>query len=299
MAPFVDETRKLIDAVVDDLQAEALGQFEAAYQQAKSSPSGQACVYIDGPEEFLEHGGLVALYSRPPFWVSKSWRYDSEGKHPVPHRTLRRIYRINQVFDKIASDTSFHLAFGSAFRARYLTNLRGEASLLESLTEDKGLIAANEAVRRLLSHVIPVVGNMPLRAVVHLRKKEPEVFVQYRNALTRITDEFLRGRKRLTKKDAAEIYHDNIESEVNRIQQAITSKRKAAANQLFAGAAGLFATVVIGGFALPIAPPIVAALKAGSAMLLGNVAKECFAHSNERMNDFYFLLRLSQAAAKN
>ncbi|MGA8270841.1 MAG: hypothetical protein WB919_04725 [Candidatus Sulfotelmatobacter sp.] len=154
-------------------------------------------------------------------------------------------------------------------------------------------------MRKLLEHIIPVVGDLSLRSVATLRKKEPDAFLRYRDALTRITDEFLRNHKHLTKKDAQEIFHDYIESEVRKIREAITSKRKSAAKQFAAGAVGLFASVAIGAFALPVPPPVVTAVQAGSALLLGNTAKECLAHSNERANDFYFLLRLTQAARRH
>jgi hypothetical protein len=180
MLPFVRDTQRFIEAAVNDLQSDVMCEFKATYQQPDSSPSGLPSVYIEGPEDLIEHGELVALYSKPPFWVSKSWRYDAEGKHVVPKRKLRSIFRINDIFENIASDTSFHLAFGSPFQARYLTNQQGEAAVLEWLSGDKELVAANDAVRKLLSHIIPVVGNLSLRAVVQLRKKEPDSFVRYR-----------------------------------------------------------------------------------------------------------------------
>jgi hypothetical protein len=299
MLPFFRETRDIIDAAANDLQADAMTEFKATYQRPDCSPTGQPTVYLEGPEDLIEHGELVGTYPSPPFWVSKSWRYDSEGKHIVPRQKLRNIFRINQIFDKIASDTSFHLAFGSPFQARYLTDLPGEATLLEWLAGDAEIVAENEKIEKLLSHIIPVVGDLSLRSVVALRKKEPEAFQRYRDALTRIIDEFLRSHKRLTKKDAEELFHDYIESEVRKIRQAITSKRKSAAKQFAAGATGLFASVAIGAFALPVPLPIVTAVQAGSALLLGNTARECLAHSEERTNDFYFLLRLAQAAGRH
>jgi hypothetical protein len=293
--PLVKRVSKFALSAAVDLQSRAMGEFAAVYQKPECSPTGRPTVYIEGPEDLMEHGELVGLYGAPPFWVSKSWRYDSEGKHVVPTRKLRRISRINQIFENIADDTSFHLAFGSPFQARYLTDLPGEAAILQGLADDPELVAANEAVRKMLSHIIPVVGDLSLRAVIRLRKTEQEAFSRYRDALTRIIDEFLRGHKRLTKKDADEIFHDCIESELRRIRQLITSKRKSAAKQFAAGAAGLFASVAVGAFSLPVPPPVVTAVQAGSALLLGHTARECLSHSEERTNDFYFLLRLKQA----
>jgi hypothetical protein len=299
MLPVVKMTSKFALSAARDLQSVAMSEFTATYQKPECSPTGQPTVYIDGPDDLLEHGELVGLYGSPPFWVSKSWRYDSEGKHGVPRRKLRRISRINQIFENIGDDTSFHLAFGSPFQARYLTNLRGEAALLEGLAGDDEIVTENENVRKMLSHIVPVVGDLSLRAVLRLRKKEPDAFVRYRDALTRIINEFLRTHTRLTKRDAEEIFHDYIESEIRKIRQAITSKRKSAAKQFAAGAAGLFASVAIGAFGLPVPAPVVTAVQAGTALLLGNTARECLAHSEDRTNNFYFLLRLTQAAGRH
>ena len=299
MGPFIKKTRRLIMLAAEEFRWDAMSDLNATYQKPDFSPTGLPSVYIDGPEDLIEHGGLVALYPAPPFWVSRSWRYDGEGKHVVPRRKLGSIYRINQIFEAIADDTSFHLAFGSPFQARYLTSMPGEAALLDLLSGNEELITANEAVRRMLSHIIPVVGDLSLRAVVRLRQKEPESFARYRDALTRIIDEFLRDHKRLSKNDAREIFQDYIDAEIRKIRRLITSKRKSAAKQFLAGAAGLFATVAIGAFALPVPPPVVTTVQAGGGLLLGSAAKECLAHSDERTNDFYFLLRLAGMAGKH
>jgi hypothetical protein len=296
---MIKKTRSIVNRAARDLRSEALTIVKATYQKPEFSPTGLPSVYIEGPEDLIEHGGLVALYGAPPFWVSKSWNFDKEGKYPVPTRKLGNIYRINQIFETIADDTSFHLAFGSPFQARYLTSMPGEATLLEWLTGDDDVLASNESVRNMLSHIIPVIGDLSLRAVVRLRAKEEESFARYRDALTKIIDEYLRDHKRLTKKDAREIYHDYIQSEVAKIRGLITSKRKSAAKQFLAGAAGLFATVAMGAFSLPVPPSVVATVQAGSGLLLGNVAKECLAHSDERTNNFYFLLRLTQLAGRH
>jgi hypothetical protein len=298
MGPMIKKTSRIVSLAAEDLRSEAIHALKVHYQKPEFSPTGLPSVYIDGPEELIEHGSLVALYKSPPFWVSPSWRYDQEGKHVVPTRKLGSIYRINEIFKTIAEETSFHLAFGSPLQARYLTSMPGEAALLELLTGDEELVTTNEAVRKMLSHVIPVVGDLSLRAVARLRNSEPEAFARYRDALTRIIDKFLRQHKRLTKKEAQEIFHDYIEAEVRKIRQLITSKHKSAAKQFLAGAAGLFASVAIGAFALPIPPPVVTTVQTGSALLLGSAAKECLAHSDERTNDFYFLLRLRQAAGR-
>lgn len=299
MGAFIQETREIIKLAAHDLWLDSIDTLKVTYQKREFSPTGLPSVYIEGPEELIEHGSLVALYKSSPFWVSKSWRYDNEGKHAVPKRKLENIFRVNEIFRTIIDDTSFHLAFGSPFQARYLTSMPGEAAILDMLTGDDELVTANEAVREMLSHIVPVVGDLSLRAVVRLRNSEPESFARYRDALTRIIDEFLRDHKRLTKKDAQEIFHDYIDTEVRKIRQLLMSKRKSAAKQFLAGAAGLFASVAIGAFALPIPPPVVATVQTGGALLLGNAAKECLAHSDERTNDFYFLLRLTQAAGKH
>ena len=298
MSPVIRKTSRIVSLASRDFQRDASGDIRATYQIPECSPSGLPTVYLEGPEELIEHGCLVALYKSPPFWVSNSWRYNSEGKHAVPRRKFGNIFRLNQIFEAIGVDTSFHLAFGRPFRARYLTSMPGEAALLDWLTGEQGTVAANEAVQKMLAHIVPVVGDLSLQSVARLRKREPDAFERYRSALTRIIDEFLSKHKRLSKKEANEIFHDYIEAEVRKIRQLITSKRKSSAKQFLAGAAGLFASVAIGAFALPIPLPLAAAVQTGGALLLGNAAKECLGHSEERTNDFYFLLRLMDASGK-
>jgi hypothetical protein len=89
------------------------------------SPTGRPTVYLDGPEDFLDHGAVVVLYDKTPKWIAKAWKYNREGKARLPGQ--KTIQLVRYIFRTFAEDTTFYLAHGLLHRASLLTDLPGEA----------------------------------------------------------------------------------------------------------------------------------------------------------------------------
>jgi hypothetical protein len=50
--------------------------FTVRFQVPEKAPTGIPSIYIEGPDDFLEHGGFVLLFDEPDGWRVKSWKFD-------------------------------------------------------------------------------------------------------------------------------------------------------------------------------------------------------------------------------
>jgi hypothetical protein len=147
---WVDEMVRLTHRVADDAAVEFAKQFRTTYQLPEKSPSGRSTIYVTGPEDFIEHGEIVQLFDEGARWRAKSWEFNKVGKRELSGP--RKIAAISNIFNKIAIDTTFYLAYGRAHNARYLTDRRGEAFLLELLTGDEEIAASSDALSAYMNH---------------------------------------------------------------------------------------------------------------------------------------------------
>jgi hypothetical protein len=296
------EWMRQIDALVYGIADAAVrgyaGKFTAEYQHPGMSPTGQPTVYLAGPKSFVDHGAMVVLYKRVPKWIARTWKYDAEGKTRLPSR--KTIQFVQYIFKKIAEDTTFYLAYGLLHRARLLTDLPGEGFLLDWLTGDDRIGASATAMQS-LTHVVPILAELPLATLVRIRREERDSFESYRQAITGITQDVLGRNRRLSKKEAQDLLKSVVEPELVRLRKEIRYERKRQAKRIVGGLATLAAGIAIGAFGG--LPTLVQAAAVGASAVTGGgllrkVAEVACEHgSNLRQgNDFYFLARLQQEA---
>lgn len=203
--------RKMSSLVHDFSQAaaEALGsEFRIVYQIPEKSPSGRPTLYFEGPDGYIEHGQLVRLYHRKPKWLPKSTRFDKNGRVEV--RGLHKRHMLSQVFENFADNMTFYLAYGAKRNTRFLSDMYGETEFLEWLTEDEQICATSGALRE-LHHCVPILNDLPIATILRIRKEQRESFENYRGTFTRISSEILASSKRVTKRQAREMFRSAIE----------------------------------------------------------------------------------------
>jgi hypothetical protein len=293
---WVDQMRAVVHELADEAAKLSLAEFDLEYQLPEKAPTGLSTVYINGPGDFLEHGNIVNVFRESPGWKLRSWRYDSEGKTIL--RGKKKLWFVRLLFNEIANNTSFYLAYGRLQKARFLTDLPGEAFVLDWLTGDERLAASTSAMK-LLTHAVPILADVPIATVMRIRREERDSFESYRMAVTKIAREVLQRKSRLSRKEAREMLRALVEPEIMSIRKEIRSERERQARRISGGLASLAAGVAIGAFGgLPIA---VTGAIAGAAALVGGrllakAADEACEHGTNlrQQNDLYFLVRLMQ-----
>ncbi len=80
---------------------------------------------IEGPTEFLEHGGIFKVAWEIPDWLP-GWRRLTQEKK-LSKAALRKSEIVSDIFDELAKDLAIEQVLGLKYDAKYLTNLPGEA----------------------------------------------------------------------------------------------------------------------------------------------------------------------------
>jgi hypothetical protein len=293
---------KKMTAVVHELVGEevkrSMPDFKTVYQIPEKAPTRRPTVYIEGPRTFLEHGDIVMTLNDDPRWGAKTWKYNKDGK--IELKGSRKLWILSNVFEEIASTTTFYLAYGRLHKARLLTDLPGETFVLNWLTSDENLAATTSAMRY-LAHSVPILGDLSIATVLRIRREERDSFESYRRAITRIASDVLGRARKLSRKEAQEMFKASIEPELTRLRNEIRYERRRQTKRVAGGLATLAAGIAIGAFGgLPVA--IGAAVKTISAVaggrLLGKAGEVACEHGANlrQQNDLYFLLRLEDEA---
>jgi hypothetical protein len=285
---------EFIHWVARDAAKDFQRDFRVTFQLPEKSPTGLPSVYIEGPEDFLEHGTLVLWFDENKKWRSKNWRYNREGK--VELRGPRKMRFLDEVFRSIADDTTFYLAYGRNRNARYLASRAGETFLLDLLTtQDEELAASSAALNAYMTHSLPLLNDLPLATLVRIRRQERDSFARYRLAIGRILTAVVEKKTRIGKQEVRDLFREQIEPELAKMRSELNQERKRQARRTVFGIGAMAASVALGAFGHIV--PAVAAGSVGTGLLTEAAKSTCSHGANlKEKNDFYFLLRLTQEA---
>lgn len=264
--PWVDEMIRLTHSVADNAARDFAKRFHLTYQLPEKSPSGRSTIYVRGPEDFLEHGEMVQLFDEGPRWRGRGWKFNRVGKHELSGPKKARV--IQEIFSRIATDTTFYLTYGRMHNARYLTDRHGEAFLLDLLTDDEEVAASSAALNAYMTHSIPLLGDLSLATLLRIRMEERDSFVSYRSAVQRILENVLAQKKHIGRQEVREIFKDQIEPQILRMKSELYQERRRQRNRIAGGLATLAATVGLGVFG-GIVPLIAKATLAGAGAMVG------------------------------
>jgi hypothetical protein len=296
-------TRKMVEIVHEVSKAEAREwqkQFRVVYQAAEKSSHGRPTLFIEGPEDFLEHGSHVLLVSDANVWRPKNKKLDRAGK--VELRGRPKVALVEWIFNQIANDTTFYLSYGRSHDARYLTDRAGEKFLLDMLTADDELAATSLAMNEHLTHALPLLGDLPVATLLRIRSDERESFVRYRSALARLLGKVATTDKRVAPREVVAIFKDDIQPQLLQMKSELYQEQRRQRRRVLGGLGALAATVALGAFGGVVPLLVKGALVAAGSMvggrLLSKAAEARCEHGADlqEKNDFYFLLRLTEEA---
>jgi hypothetical protein len=291
------EFADLTHSIAEDMASGNLGRF-SLYYEPPPEPGGIHTVHLEGPRYYLDHGRLYWHLSRPPSWVAKSWRPEPDGRFKVPPQKLRRSGLVQSLFGQIASDTTFHFAYGSLWKAKYLTDLPGEAELLRGLGND-GPSAQQHRSTALVSamtHALPFVGDLAIPEILKIRSEISESFEQYRWAIAAIIREH--GAERLNTQSATRICATELAPRIAILENKIAIERRRFNSKVIATSGIVGVVVMLGMFGL-MQPSQGCDLLGGALTVLAGMLAESRSPSPESAkDDLYFLLRLKQAGGR-
>jgi hypothetical protein len=215
--------------------------------------------------------------------------------HPLTLEQVRASSILSPEVERVVSDVFNQLSFATTHRARPITNRRIDADLaraaLATVEEPLGARAFDA-----LAHPVEFIHNVSIESLCLLRRREPEAFEVYRDAVTLAL-------KQAGKEDEGKMrqaVNDIIRPELNRIAQKLRTSRKALGLSLAtdvavtAGAASiaLLSGMLSSSFEIPAGLAEVGAAIGGWSGIKGIVSKapQLFGPNKEVMeNPYYFL----------
>jgi hypothetical protein len=206
---------------------------------------------------------------------------------------------VSRFFLKMANDAFLQSYFGTAFGARYVTDLAGEAEFFKYLYRSDELAIRTASLCARLVHTVPLMTEVPIGTVLKLRRDEPDVFQNYRSAVTGIVKNYAAKGKHVGDAEAKEIYLDLLKPQLDSLQvQANNFKRTQLKKGLLKAAASsaLIGIGIYGGILPAHVADLVKTIGGFSvakdlAETLGTIEKN---PGEIRNHNLYFLLRLRQ-----
>lgn len=296
-----DWIRKLTSLAHDFSQATGRfreSEFSLRYQIPQKSPSGKPSIYLEGPDQYIPHGGFAKNFDRKPRWLPRSMRFNKQGLAEI--RGQYKQHLLSQIFTMIADNVTFYFSYGLKRQARFLTDMRGETDFLDWMTSDDEEMTAKTDLLRELQHTVPVLGELPIGTILRIRQQEKDAFENYRATVTKMSSNILTS-KNVSKKEVRQMLRDAIEPELRKMSRDLRTYRKVRRSQSIGAAVWTAAGVILGAYAG--LPPIASVPLAGGAGVVGGrlaakAAEEACSHGPDfkQKNDLYFLLRLTNEA---
>jgi hypothetical protein len=223
----------------------------------------------------------------------------NSGPIELSQTTVKRQKLVLRFFLAIANDALLQTYFGSAFNARYVTDLEGEAEFFKLLNEKDELARQTAALCARLAHSVPMMTEIPISAILRLRRDEPEAFQNYRTALTGIVKNYVVKGKSVNDTEAREIYLDLLKPELDALQAKAKNIRQAQMRSGLLKAVASSALIGLGIYGGVLPSHLADLIKTiggfsvakDLAETLGAIAKN---PTEVRNHNLYFLLRLKQ-----
>ena len=274
--------------------------IELAHEEAQNFkfrlsalPQGFGMVMeIVGPPDYVEHGMMARLYRGVPSWAKPIL---SSSKMELNRRTVRELKLVEEIFSDIATDSFMSQAIGARLRATYVTSSAGEARLCNRLSN---MDPATEDATKLLAeltHTVPLLSDLPIRALLKVRNSSFEAFDQYRTTMRGIVRDYVARQNSSGKRpDGKELYNDVVRPKLVEVKREAESERRRWHKRSTISVASVGAVLTLGATGALHAQQVLAVL--GGAMLskLVDLASETPDTAKASNKGLYFLLQLER-----
>lgn len=273
-------------------------KFKVTYEPQVIAKQLVAAMQIDGPEDYVEHGSMRRVLGKIPAWISARNR---QRRFVIPDYLVRKHNLLSSVFSPLAADAFLQSFFGIAFNARYVTDSPTEMGFFRKIYATDELGRETAALSARLTHTIPLLKEIPIRTVLKVRRSEPEAFLNYRSAVTKIVRDYVRKGTTIRDNDASEIYLDVLKPQLDALDSQARNVRRIELKRSAAKIVISSALVGLGIYGGLLSPHMVDIVKTIGGFSVGKDLLETIAEIQKNPTDvknhnLYFLLRLKQAS---
>lgn len=267
---------------------------------------GKGCsIRIHAPEDLLEHGFHASDYSHMPPEMDSVPEVRAllmRGRTvPLTRRQLEKFGIHKNETAEILESVLFELVISQSFGTSFLTERPIHVKILQSLTSDSQQEGRNSLIRRHLTTLVPFLDGIDSSDLLDLREREAESFILFRQALNRTIDTATDLTTELTDRHARELYGDELEPSLARLDLKLRSAQRSLAKSARRKATVWVGAITFGLFSGLLPPGLAAAAKIlGLTKVVADLGESILqARPDEepiRNEDMYFLWKVRQAS---
>lgn len=264
---------------------------DVTYTLIKSN--GKKAVQISGSNDFLDHPIIINFKKYTPK-VLAPLKLKKGGIQLSPEQ-IKSSGLLYYLLGDILKNITIQDYYSKYYSAHILTNRELDLTILNLINKKTFNIEQipRADILKNIDHFVPYIGEISLKRLIDLRKNEGESFQVYRdkiNSIVKMTN--------LDGKDYSDIFKDEIQPELNRINQTIKNNRKHLWNNvksnIFLASTYITATLYSGVLPSNI-NEIVAAIGGFSfAQTIGQDVINLIKQPAIRENELYFLWKINQ-----
>jgi hypothetical protein len=269
--------------------------FSAIYHPPRE-PLGRPSFEFNGPEDYIEHGSINVILDSVPKWLAGR---RATRSLKLAQSTIRRHNLVLRFFLQVANDALLQTYFGAAFDARYVTDSGGESAFFNLLYGEEQLARQTAALCAQLSHVVPLMADVPVETILKVRREEPDAFQSYKSTLSRIVRDYAAKDKSVGVAEAKEIYLDLLKPQLDALQVQAANLRRTQLKKGILKVAASSALIGLGIYSGILPSQLTDLAKAiGGFSVAKDLAETLSALEKNpteiRNHNLYFLLRLRQ-----
>lgn len=203
----------------------------------------------NGPKKYFDHSQIkinpdspLALQKRP--LISKKIL---QGQKVKLSKSLISDLGLHQEYaHDVVSNAVYGLSASTCLNSTYLTENDLHIQFLNNLQPDYDISRRNIIAAKHLSSMVPYIEDVDLKDILKLRRREEEAFIQYRQALNKAMDEFIRSKTNFTEKDAKSLHADVIAPSIAALDIRVSQAKKDLISKPYRSLAGIVGTISFG-----------------------------------------------------
>lgn len=240
-------THPQIESITKALCSTESKKFSISFERSIEYCSEENIVHLRGPADYLPHGRSLLVLNERPDWLPKELNARRAiSKTSLSRRYAKRSRVIERMFRQLSYDVTLHQYYTRTNDATYLTDMCGEARILDLLHKNRPDGTRNAIIARNLFHSVPLFSEVPISRVIQARRRDPEAFLQYRAAIAKAIQEFANDKPNLTEGQAKSIYYDIIEPQLASLRIQARNLRRIGIRKAAAKAVASFVAVGLG-----------------------------------------------------
>jgi hypothetical protein len=306
--PGLDKQINRANADFSSLATKYLRKTKAFIDVEDLLEYGQATVEFDGSSEIFHDGHISWVPYKVPTWMKqKIKRSLSHGDKSKIVLTEDEILKTNIIQSKLRTaldDILLQKIYSQLLRldTTYLTDRDVDFQILNSMTgttESNSATKNNNALTNNLLYEMPIIQDVPIKFLLKVRKDDYIAFQNFKNSMSQVVNKYIAQHKIITKRDAQQIYLDEIYPQLCKLNTKVSNIRTVAVKKLVKDIIISTSVVAIGWFS-GIFPPLVKEAITGLGLLKpGKEIPESIydianAEDEIRNEDLYFLWKIKK-----